>query len=112
MGKDAVNRADIGSETAKPSVRDANGRFAKGNRTGGRKEIPPDVKKMLKAAVPDAVQLLIDTMLDEDAKTELRVKCAETIIDRVHGKATQPIEGDLAGGIVITLGDGLQEWAK
>ena len=107
--KSSVKRAKNGENRAEG--RDANGRFGKGNSLGGRKAIAPDVKKMLQAAVPDAVQMLIDTMMDERIRPELRVRCAETIIERVHGKAAQPIEGDLAGGIIVTLGGELKDYA-
>ena len=43
------------------------------------------------AACPDAVQILVDTMMNENEKSALRVACANTIIERVMGKATQPI---------------------
>lgn len=61
----------------------------------GRKKQDPAVKEMLKAACPDAVQLLVDTMNDDRAKPELRVQCANTIIERVMGKAVQPIAADV-----------------
>ena len=74
--------------------RDNAGRFIRG-RSGnpsGRPAQSDEVKIMLKAATAPAVQLLIDTMNDPNAKPELRVKCAELLIDRVLGKAAQPIE--------------------
>ena len=46
---------------------------------------------MLTAACPDAVRLLIDTMGDPSVKRDLRIDCANTIIERVLGKAAQPI---------------------
>lgn len=49
---------------------------------------------MLTAACPDAVRLLVDTMQDENVKRDLRVDCANTIIERVLGKAAQPIIAD------------------
>lgn len=61
---------------------------------GGRKKIDPEVKKMLEAALPSAVQLLVDTMNNPGAKNELRVQCANTIIDRVMGKPQQAVELD------------------
>lgn len=89
--------------------RDSKGRFMPGNKGGGRKAVPKDVKEMLKEASPGAVQLLIETMKDKNAKIDIRIRCAETILDRAYGKPTQPIDGDLAGGIdlnvVIDYGD-------
>ena len=63
--------------------------------TGGRPKKDQRVTEMLTKACPEAVQLLIDTMTDEEAKPELRVQCANTIIDRVMGKAAQPIKADV-----------------
>ncbi len=80
----------------KDKYRDATtGRFTKGNKTGGRKRIPDDIKKMLREASPDAVKLLIDTMNNTKEATDLRIKCAEKILERVYGKAVQPIDADL-----------------
>ena len=75
-------------------TRDSAGRFVAGTvgNPGGRPATPPAVKEMLKSATPAAVELLIETMNDEKAKVELRIRCAETIIDRVLGKAVQPLE--------------------
>ena len=78
----------------------------------GRAKIPEDAKAMLKAATPAAVKLLVDTLNNTNEKTETRVKCAETVLDRVYGKANQPI--DLGGEIPkieIVLGNG-KEYAK
>lgn len=75
-------------------------------------ENPEDAKAMLKAATPAAVKLLVDTLNNTNEKTETRVKCAETVLDRVYGKANQPI--DLGGEIPkieIVLGNG-KEYAK
>ena len=74
--------------------KDNTGRFIKGQsgNPGGRPATPDTVKTMLKAATEGAVQLMIDTVNDTDAKPDLRVRCAEYICDRVLGKPTQPIE--------------------
>lgn len=78
-----------------PENRDKNGQFTKGNNgnPGGRPKVPDEVKAMLKAAAPEAVKLLTETMNNPNARSDLRIRCAETIMDRVYGKATQPIEG-------------------
>ena len=80
-------------------TRDNNtGRFVKGvsGNPGGRPATPDDVKEMLKAATLPAVQLLIGTMINDSVKPELRVRCAEILIDRVMGKAVQPLEAVFA----------------
>lgn len=97
----------------KPTGRDSAGRFVKGmsGNPKGMKPMPQEVKEMLKAAAPEAVKLLTDTMHDPKAKIDLRVKCAETVLDRVYGKATQPIEGNLDNKIEIVLG-GAAKYAR
>ena len=85
--------------------RDSKGRFAKGNPGGGRKTIPEDVKQMLKAATTDAARLLVDTMNDPEIKIETRLDCAKTVMERVYGKASQPIEGGLENTITVLLGE-------
>ena len=89
-----------------PSNRDENGKFVKGH-TGnptGRKKVPEDVRKMLSSSAPDAVKLLVDTVNNENARLDLRIKCAETVLERVYGKAVQPIEGNMENKIEIVMG--------
>ena len=71
--------------------------FAKGQsgNPGGRKAVPQEVKEMLKAATTDAAKLLINTISDDQAKLDIRIRCAEVVLDRVYGKAAQPIDGVL-----------------
>ncbi len=58
----------------------------------GCKPTPPEIKEMFKAACPDAAKLLIDTMLDEDIRIELRVDCANEVLNRGIGKAHQSVD--------------------
>lgn len=78
---------------------------------GGRPKVSQDVKDMLKAAAPEAAQLLIDTINNPTAKAELRIECAKVVMDRVYGKATQPIEGSMDNKIEIVLG-GAAKYAR
>lgn len=89
--------------------RDSRGRFIQGNKGGGRAPIAQDVRQMLKAATPKAAKLLIDTIDNEDAKMELRMDAAKTILDRVYGKPTQPIDGTLAAQLNTGKLDGVLE---
>ena len=85
--------------------RGPDGKFLPGNKSGGRKPIPDDVKKMLSDAAPDAVNLLIEVMKDAGKEDKLRVQCAETIIERVYGKNPQPIITDGEGILRVIFGN-------
>ena len=61
----------------------------------GRPAQSPEVKEMLRAATVPAIQLLIDTMNDPGTKPELKVKCAEVLIERTMGKAVQPLTAEV-----------------
>lgn len=57
----------------------------------------------LEKAVPDVFRVLRETIVDEEVKPELRVKCCEIVLDRVYGK-TRPPEEESGGGPVILAG--------
>ena len=71
----------------------------------GRPKMAEDVRKKLKAATPEAVQLLVDVMKNENEKTALRMDAAKTIIERVYGKPLQPIDSTISGGLNVGLSD-------
>ena len=62
---------------------------------GGRRKMDADSKRMLLDATQGAVRLLVETVENDNAPLSLRVRCAETILDRVYGKASQPIAAEL-----------------
>ena len=66
----------------------------------GRKPYP----EVLRAAAPEAAEVLINIMNDNDAPLSLRVKCAEIILDRGYGRPRQAVAFEPAestGGVVI-----------
>jgi hypothetical protein len=63
----------------------------------GRPAMPEAIKKKLKDLTPDAVDTVEQIMKDPKARPADRLKAAEMILDRVYGKATQPI--DMSGEI-------------
>jgi len=67
----------------------------KSGNPGGRPSQPDAVKEMLKAATIPAVQLLINTMNNDAIKHELRIRCAELLLDRALGKAQQVVEASV-----------------
>lgn len=77
--------------------RDSAGRFIKGasGNPKGRRKMPDEVKEMLKGATANAARLLIETMADESAPLKLRLDCAGAVMDRVYGRPTQPIDGEI-----------------
>ena len=50
---------------------------------------------MLRQALPEAVQTIITVMRDPSVKPGLKLEAAEYIVDRVLGKAKQPIEAEI-----------------
>lgn len=72
------------------------GRFKPGQsgNPGGRRKTDPKVLEMLKAATVDAARLLVDTVNDEHAKLDLRIRCCEIVMDRVYGKPQQAVQLD------------------
>lgn len=64
----------------------------------GRKPEPPEIKAMFLAASPEAAELLINTMKDSDVKIDIRVDCANEILNRGIGKAAQSVAiGNIEG---------------
>lgn len=70
------------------------------------KQASRDALEMLRAAAPDAVALLLNVMQDSSVKLDLRTKCAESVMDRVYGKASQPIEGSFGAEIKVVIDSG------
>ena len=78
---------------------------------GGRPKVPEEIKEAFKAAAPEALDLLLKLMRDEKEKSEIRVRCAETVLDRGYGKATQFVEGNLDNKVEIVM-KGFEDLAK
>ncbi len=98
--------------TGSKQVRDAvTGRFLPGNKSGGRKRLPEESRKILQEAAPDACQLLVQTINDKDARLDLRVKCAMALLDRVYGRPAQSIDIDAKNipQVVFVGGDDVRE---
>lgn len=97
-----------------PESRDKSGKFVKGKsgNPSGRPKIPEEVKKMLREATPGAALLLIETVSNENADLRLRLDAAKEILNRVYGKAAQPIDGDVDTTLKVILEGELKKYAE
>jgi hypothetical protein len=75
-------------------------------------KMPADIKELLRDEAVKAVGIVLDLMYAEDTPPGLRLKCAETILDRSYGKATQPIDANMNAGIEIKLGKDVEEYSQ
>ena len=68
---------------------------------------------MLRERTPEAVNVLAQIMNDQDQKPELRMKAAESILDRACGKATTAApEAEIGNGVETVRFEGvLDEWS-
>ena len=74
-------------------IRNESGKFEKGNKCGGRKPIPQDIKQMFIDLVPEALQKIANIIRDsEDDK--LVLDAAKVILDRAYGKPHQALDID------------------
>ena len=73
-----------------------------------------ELRRLLAERVPEAVAFLVQMMRDEAQKPELRMKAAESILDRACGKASsiQPTESEGDAPISISFEGVLEEWSR
>lgn len=58
----------------------------------GRPKIDKDLKEIIKAACPQAVETLVEICTSKSASSNARVAAASILLDRGYGKAVQPID--------------------
>lgn len=71
------------------------------------------MRSILAERTPEAVAFLVEIMRDEGQKPELRMKAAESILDRACGKATaaQPVESKPTPPMTVIFQGELEEWS-
>ena len=69
---------------------------------------------MLAAQTGEAVAFLVSVMRDENQKAELRMKAAESILDRACGKASTaaPAADTKTQPTTVSFEGGLEEWSR
>ena len=76
--------------------RDSKGRFVKGGPGGpGRTPLAPNLKDALLPLGDKAVAALTKILDDPDAKDSDKLRAAEIVLERLLGKAAQPIIAEL-----------------
>lgn len=72
-----------------------------------------DVKAILSSRAADALGVLVEIMQDGGQKPELRMKAAESILDRACGKAGAASGAEGAGAPLSVSFEGvLEEWSR
>lgn len=94
-------------------IRNTSGRFEKGNKSGGRKPIPPDIKEALTQLIPKAVERL-GAIIHHSEEDKLVMEAVKVVFDRVYGKPQQAldIESNNNHVLEVVLTGQLKEWAK
>ena len=70
-----------------------------------------DAGKLLEAGAAVAARVLLSLMQDTQQKSELRVKVAESVLDRVLGKTLEGTGGEGASGVIRFEGE-LDAWSR
>ena len=68
-------------------------------------------RELLLTSGAEAVRVIVALMKDEEVKPELRLKAAESILDRLSGKAALAEAGGTGEGVIKFEGE-LEEWSR
>ena len=73
-----------------------------------------EMQRLLAQHIPKVVDVLLQIMHDEGQKPELRMKAAESILDRACGKASAAQSADMSNAppISISFEGVLEEWSR
>ena len=76
--------------------------------------IAKEMHRLLGRHAADAVEVLLTLMRDEEQKPELRVKVAESVLDRVWGKAggNAGVVADPPASTTVCFEGVLEEWSE
>ena len=86
----------------------------KATKSDSARRTADEVRRLLAANAPEAVAFLVAIMRDEAQKPELRMKAAESVLDRACGKATAalPPEQGEAPPTTVSFEGVLEEWSR
>jgi len=78
-------------------------KFEKGNKIGGRKPLDPAFKALLEEHTVEALNTVIELMKNKNTAAVVRLNAASFIIERVYGKANQPLSNPDGTPITFNL---------
>ena len=81
---------------------------------GKKRSAAEAIRALLVKESPRALAVLVALMCDEQQKPELRIKAAESILDRACGKpGSVGVGGSESGGeIAVRFEGALEEWSR
>ncbi|MBQ8341151.1 MAG: hypothetical protein IJY22_02090 [Clostridia bacterium] len=80
----------------------------------GTRRTATEVRRLLVERAPEALAVLVEIMRDGEQKPELRMKAAESVLDRACGKAASATGGDVGdrGPTTGSFEGVLEEWSR
>lgn len=93
-----------------PRRRGAGRPFTKGQsgNPGGRPKVAAEVKELAQQHGREAVETLVRLMREAE-KDEVRVRAAESLLDRGYGRPTQAVTGEGGGPVEFVIRDVAKE---
>lgn len=85
----------------------------KAARSESARRTAEEMRRLLAGYAPEAVAFLVEIMRDSAQKPELRMKAAESVLDRACGKATTAAAEQTVAPPATVLFEGvLEEWSR
>lgn len=67
----------------------SNGRFVKGNKSGGRPVLPKEMVELCRAFTPEAIKILMSIAKNTKSAKRERIMASTALLDRAYGKPYQ-----------------------
>ena len=84
---------DVNEKRTKTAKKKPRGKpFEKGNKMGGRKAIPQEVRELIYSVAPEMVEKKINIARDPNTAPQLVNQIAEELLNRAYGKPTQSVD--------------------
>lgn len=80
-----------------PGNKQNTGRWKKGEsgNKSGRPKVPKELQSRIRSVFPEVIEFWIETMKDETARVDYRLRASENLADRAYGKAPQQVDANI-----------------